>query len=190
MKSSLYVLLIILVASCKAKPIEDSTSTVSNYRTYSIETLKQVSYTTRLIEGEFNQTFNELRFRQHHPNVLGEMSYLKYGRWDTLIPYRKKEPGILIWKNVAIGTIAENLNIATTSYEDAYSAIMIFDENGKDMLAEGSPLRTSLINYLIYEINTYDHSQETDFRDESWKGTNPKSYKRHHSKPYNTKNNP
>lgn len=170
----------IVLYSCKTQKIEEPEKI--SCRTYQIEDLKQVSYHERFIEDIFNKSFNEVRFCNYHPSIIAEITYEKSGKWNKIIRTGKKKPSILLWNNIYIEGIGKPLNFATTTYDDKFSAVMIFDDEGNDMLSNTSGKKVFLINYLIYEINSYDKIHKSDYSKESWKAINLKSYKKHHFK--------
>jgi hypothetical protein len=57
----------------------------------------------------------------------------------------------------------DSINIATSSYNDLFSSIMIFDNEGNDLLLNESKDRTYLIKFFINKMNERAKPRKTSF---------------------------
>lgn len=177
-KNIILFLVALSILSCKTGEKFD----YSLCKTYKVIDSKQITWSVNAFEPNLKMTYNELRFCTHHPDILAEITYEDYGKWDSIIRNPKNKNVVLLWNNVMSEELGQPITIATASYHDAQSAIMIFDKNGKDLLSDSSENRTYLIDFLTKKINAYDvPGSRSKFNDLSWKEINPESYKKYHS---------
>lgn len=180
-KQNLKIIILFLVAmsifSCKTAEKFD----YSLCKSYKVTDSKQITWSVNAFEPNLNKPYNEMRFCTHHPDILAEITYEEQGKWDSIIRKPKNENTVLLWNDILLEGIDQPIIIATASYNDAQSAIMIFDKNGTDLLSDNSEYRTYLIDFLTKKINAYDvPGSRSKFNDLSWKEINPKSYRKYH----------
>lgn len=92
--------------------------------------------------------------------------YDKFGEWDIIVNQEQWRISEFIWKKVKLfedDTIY--FQVAAGGLEDRYrmySSVVVFDQNGRDMLQEGSPYLEKLEHYFGQLIKNND-DEKTDF---------------------------
>jgi hypothetical protein len=123
--------------------------------------------------------YNEMRFEcVYSAMYTHKIMFDKFGKWDkSIYPNNKRHP-ILVWKKVDLYSNGKKYNVYTNGIEEwkhIYASVMIFDENGKDLLSIESAEKESLTNFFANLIKRHN-MKKGDFHEIYWKMVDPKRW--------------
>ncbi len=176
--TKIIVLLFIFTFSCKPTEVSKEISCP----TYKILDENQISWSTFAFKGDESKSLNQLSFCTHHPNIVAEIIFEDYGKWNKIYYETKNNNPMLLWEDIFLEKIGIKVDVSTSSYNDRYSSIIIFDNNGKDLLTDNSEYKTILVDYFVEKINSYEKLKQSKFMEEYWKEVNPKMYEYYYGK--------
>lgn len=106
--------------------------------------------------------------------ITKKVLYDHFGKWDDSFYLPKERHPIMIWKNRDILYNGSSLTVLATGEEDygnMHGSIMVFDEQGNDMLQIGAENRKQLIKFVGSLINGNDTTKK-DFYKVYWSQVN------------------
>mgnify|MGYP006282809119 CR=1 FL=1 len=105
----------------------------------------------------------------------------KYGIWDEVLYPRSKKRPVFLWRNVQLfPKDTRRFNIAVNGRESTktiFASVLVFDNNGADLLAEDSPYKEELVQHFASMINNED-ANKREFYEHYWKLVNPEHWQR------------
>lgn len=116
---------------------------------------------------------NEIKYRCVHSALYTKkVMYDRFGMWDkAVITERGKRYPNLIWKDIKLFTDLDKkftvIARGVESRQTIYASIMVFDEEGNDMLTKDSAFQFRLVEFFGYLIK--QNSNNRDFYDVYWK---------------------
>ena len=115
--------------------------------------------------------------------LLNKIMFDKFGKWDEARFKKNERHPVLVWKNVQLFPNHEtNYMIATYGggEEDhkIYTSVMVFDEDGKDLLAGNLTLRNDVNEYFTELIRKNDENKKK-FYSIYWRDVDPDFYKKY-----------
>ncbi|WP_298422290.1 hypothetical protein [uncultured Kordia sp.] len=123
---------------------------------------------------------NEVKYRcVHSASYTKKVMFDRFGKWHKVaFPDNNSRHPNLIWNNVKLlDDVDKKFTVVTRGEESRqtiYASVMIFDENGNDMLAENSTLRFRLIELFGYYIK--ENKNDRTFFDAYWKMVDKKQW--------------
>lgn len=113
--------------------------------------------------------FNELRYLcVYNSSYTKKGMYDSFGKWDEMINPEYGRISELVWKDVKLfedDTL--RFQVAAGGIEsryEMYASVMVFDENGNDMLREGSPYVEKIIDLFAGYIFDNDNKNMDFYR--------------------------
>ncbi len=103
----------------------------------------------------------------------------KFGKWKKSVPNKNQNNPNLIWEKVSLFDDGKKYTVVTTGVEEwkyIYAGVSVFDENGKDLLAESSSEKQKIIDYFSELIIKNDDKKDA-FYELYWTTFNPKRWK-------------
>lgn len=104
----------------------------------------------------------------------------RYGKWhESVLPSPSSRHTNLIWNKVKLlDNVDKKFTVVAKGYEGMktiYTSMMIFDEEGKDMLAEDAPYKSQLIELFGFYIK--NNFSRDEFYEAYWTEFNPQRWK-------------
>lgn len=111
--------------------------------------------------------YNELRFYCLYSSLYTKKGMFDaFGKWDVMMNEQLGRSSDFVWKDVKLfNNDTLTFQVAAGGVEsrnEMYSSVVVFDQNGKDMLQEGSPYIDKLEHYFGQLIKNND-DKKTDF---------------------------
>ncbi len=163
MNKLFYLISIVILASCGTSEKTADTSKYTkrcskiykyDFSAFNIEDFRTVTATDTVI-------FNQLKFFCVGGVSTGNIIYDDFGKWAFHYELSKNDR-TLVWKNIDLFSDGNRYSIYTSGLDDQYgppyTAVMVFDENDKDMLAQDSKIKEKIINYFSEKIKKFDGS--------------------------------
>jgi len=115
--------------------------------------------------------------------LLKKIMFDKFGKWDESRYKENERHPVLVWKQVKLFPNRDTLYmVAATGGGEAeqkiYSSVMVFDEQGRDLLAINSELRNDVTEYFT-ELIQQNNNNKKEFYSVYWKEVDPKFYKKY-----------
>ncbi|AEH02786.1 hypothetical protein [Lacinutrix sp. 5H-3-7-4] len=171
------VLLVLLSCSSKKTFISKDVSSKVDCSSYNVKNENQISWSKRLVDFKFINTYNEIKFCTHHPTITAKIVYDEFGKWSTIAMSKKNKSHLLIWNDINIEGIDYVVNLAASSYDDKYSSLIAFDNQGNDLLIDKSISNNKIIAFIINKINQRITPKKTSFWKNYLKEVRPDIYK-------------
>ncbi|MDO8316452.1 MAG: hypothetical protein Q7T12_02905 [Flavobacterium sp.] len=178
MKKTLLIISLFIMFSCStSQKIVDKGKCPQYFENKYTEILDK-KYET--IYNKDTITFNEIRFECVYSALYShKVMFDKFGKWDKAIyPNNKKYP-ILVWEQVDLYSNGKKYNVYTNGTEEwkyIYASVMVFDENGTDLLFNESPEKEKLTNYFAELIKKHE-TKKNDFYKVYWTMVDPERAK-------------
>lgn len=182
MKHCYLILFIILISSCKtSQNLDHFKCNNSKYSKNEFKNVTNDEYETVINNDTIS--INQIKYNCVFTGfLLKKVMYDNFGKWDESRYKKDERHPILVWKNVQLfSSQPEKYMIATTGGGEEenkiFASIMIFDKNGKDLLAENLNLRNKITEYFtqLIKSNNMDHKE---FYPIYWKEVDPAFYER------------
>lgn len=111
--------------------------------------------------------YNELRFYCLYSSLYTKKGmYDTFGKWDIMMNEQLGRASEFVWKDVKLfenDTLTFQVAAGgKESRNEMYSSVVVFDQNGRDMLQEDSPYLEKLEHYFGQLIKNND-DEKTDF---------------------------
>lgn len=103
----------------------------------------------------------------------------KYGTWSKFYFEKLANREFIMWEDVKMTLDKKPISIITSGDENKYTtkaSFAAFDNDGNDLLTEGSPYRQELIDEMAALIRQNDDN-EKEFYKRYWQARNPKIYR-------------
>ncbi|WP_046756901.1 hypothetical protein [Kordia jejudonensis] len=116
---------------------------------------------------------NEVKYRcVHSAAYTKKVMFDRFGMWDKgIVTHKYSRHPNLVWQNVKLlPDIDKKFTVITRGVESRqtiYASVMIFDENGNDMLAPNSVLRYRLVG--LFGLFIRENTRDRAFYDIYWK---------------------
>ncbi|MFV8365493.1 hypothetical protein [Flavobacterium sp. XS1P27] len=178
MKETLLIISLFLIFSCSTSQKIVDKAICSQYFENKYTEILDKKYET--IFNKDTITYNEIRFECAYSALYThKVMFDKFGKWDKAIyPNNKKYP-ILVWEKVDLYSNGKKYNVYTNGTEEwkhIYASVMVFDENGTDLLSKESPEKENLKNYFS-ELIKKQNSKKKDFYKVYWTMVDPERAK-------------
>ena len=183
MKQLFLILVILLISSCKTKQdLNNDKCNLLNYPNNEFKNITNEKYVA--VVNNDSLSITQIKYNYVYTEFLLKKIMLdKFGKWDeTRFKVNERHP-ILVWRNVQLFSNQETkYMVATTGGgEDEhkiYTSVMVFDENGKDLLSINSKLRNDITEYFTELIGNNDLNQK-EFYSIYWRDVDPDFYKKY-----------
>ena len=183
MKKLFLIILIALNASCTTnKTIDTQRSNLPSPSHNEFKDITNDKYVARvnkdtisITQIKYNYVFTEF--------LLKKIMFDKFGKWDESRYKENERHPVLVWNQVKLFPNRDNLYmVAATGGGEAeqkiYSSVMIFDQQGNDLLAINPELRNDVTEYFTELIHQNDNNKK-EFYSVYWKEVDPKFYKKY-----------
>ena len=152
-----------LIHSCKTSSVKEK----DNYRvnacaSFRIKNDKQINWSLINI-NEANTVLNQVRYCTYNPNVLSELLYLELGYWNGIYVNKDERSVVTFWNNITREGLDKVFSYSTTSYYDALSSIVVYDDKDNAKLAPESQHGGVLLEHFRNRIKTYDTKVKSDY---------------------------
>ncbi len=142
--------------------------------------VKYLSEKHHTIDGRDTLSFNQLRFQCAHSALYtSKVMYDRFGKWNKeILPRNRKHP-ILVWENVDLLSNGRKYNVMTDGleeYKNIYASVMVFDNDGKDILSGSSTEKVTIAGFFADLIKNNDDGKE-GFYEVYWESVDPKRWK-------------
>ena len=123
--------------------------------------------------------YNEIRFQCVYSALnTHKVMYDKYGKWDSEIYPSNSTHPILMWTKIDLFSNEKEYTIFTfgiESFKHMYASVMVFDEDGKDVLSEQNDEKIRITKFFADLIKNHDLKKK-DFYETYWTIVNPERW--------------
>lgn len=174
MKSFFFFIILFSLMSCSSQRVGQEMKCPEIYKKDFTNIVHEKYWTSN---GEKTVFYNEIRFEcVYSPFYTHKVMYDRFGKWDKEIYPENKRYPFMVWDNVDLFSDGKKYKVITHGIEEwkhIYASVMVFDENGKDLLADSSSKKSLLTNFFADLIRNMDDDEGGDFYEAFWKTVDP-----------------
>ncbi len=166
---------------CNFFPFIAMSQGCQDYREYHFEA-KSIE-PTLFLQGTDSIYFNEARYYCTNSALyLRKALFDRFGKWDIMLESESPSK-TLIWHSIQLFPEIDRLfYVAASGIESrdlTFNSILVFDQEGNDLLQEGSLYREMLLDYFGSMIeNLYGTSHKKGFYETYWPAADPERWKK------------